>query len=424
VSGPSHAGTQLGLLRQNGVLHVAWAQGAPATISDTTLDANGKTLRTTVVANGFDGIGGLGLVGMGDGSVRLFAAGGHVPGLPSSLVGINSYVMRGGAWSYDSSALWGGAVANAADQIGATLAGNGQPVTAWSGAVVHAGLNRSESPDPSFQPDCCGAEPLLATDASTGAVVASWLSNGHDEGTYVQQVYPSPASRFALPSGTTPGSSGLASRIGAPGTYVAFTDPNRAHKVQLYQYGGGTKTLATGSFRLAKVFSGPTGRLWLVWGDANSGLVVTRSNRAATAFEPVQHLGLPANLSSLYNAQGEGSTGALDLFADVLTGTSDRGYWHTHVLALLSLKAEVAKGDASGGGKAKGPAKVTFSVSDAGDAVPGAIIAVRIGGTTLHLKTDASGHASTIVPPNAPAIHATATAPGYANGIIVVARGT
>jgi hypothetical protein len=422
LSGPTKAGSQLGLLRKDGVLNAVWAQGAPSTISDTRLDPDGKALGTSVVASGFDGIGGLGLVGMADGSVRLFAAGGHVPGLAPPLTGINSYVLSGSSWSYDPSALWGGARANAADGIGAALAGDGQVVTSWGGAIVHVGLGAGNGADPSFQPDCCGVDPLLATDSSSGAVVAAWLSNGHDSGTYVQQVYPSQGARFTLPSGTTPGSSGLAARIGAPGTYVAFAD---GKKVALYQYGGATKTIASGAFRLAKVFAGPQGRLWIVWSDGNTGIDVTRSNKAVTAFEPVQHLALPANLTSLYNAQGEGSIGALDLFVDVLVGTSDRGFWRTHVLAKLSLKAKVAKAGVSGSsGKTKGPSQATFTVTDAGDPVAGAIIAVRIGGTMLHLKTDGSGHASTNVPPNAPAIHATATAPGYANGIIVVAHGS
>ena len=141
VDGPTKAGTQLGRLRSGGVLHAVWAQGSPAAISDTELNGDGKSPKTVPIASNFDGIGGMSLVGMADGSVRLFVAGGTRPGLPSNLAGINSFVAPPGAdgWTLDPTALWGGAVASAADEIGAAVSG-GNPITAWSGGVVHVGL--------------------------------------------------------------------------------------------------------------------------------------------------------------------------------------------------------------------------------------------------------------------------------------------
>jgi hypothetical protein len=83
----------------------------------------------------------------------------------------------------------------------------------------------------------------------------------------------------------------------------------------------------------------------------------------------VQKLRAPGS-NGLTFLQCEGSTGPLDLFAD--DGT---GFWHTHLLARLAVRAAVARG------------KVTISVRDAGDPVAGAVVSV--GGR--HLRTGASG---------------------------------
>jgi hypothetical protein len=423
VNGPGKPSTELGLLRVGGVLHVVSGQGAPATIIDSQVGGNGGSLRIATVTTGFDSAGGLSLVGMADGSVRLFASGGVRPNLPSNLSGINSFVSPPGAsgWTLDPAALWGGAIAGAANEISATILGNLQPVTAWSGGFVHVGLGPSAGPDPSYQPDCCGIAPQLATDGGTGGVVMSWLSNGRESGTYVKQVLPSPGPMESLPSGLTEGSSGIAARIGAPGTFVAYTG-GTDQTVRLHEYRAATSIVTKGPYRVAKVFAAPEGRLWMLWGDANSGVFVTRSNKAVTRWEPAQRLPLPPNLTAFYNAQGEGSAGPLDAFVDLLIGTTDRGFWRTHVLPRDSLAASVSYQTGGSGGRSRST-HVSFQLTDAGDSVKGAIIAVLRGGTTIaHLRTDANGRASTSYT-GPTRITANASAPGYANAIITVGKG-
>jgi hypothetical protein len=228
-----------------------------------------------------------------------------------------------------------------------------------------------------------------------------------------------------LPSGLTQGSSGIAARIGAPGTYVGFTDPNK-QQVELYEYGATTSVVHKGAYRVAKVFAAPEGRLWMLWGDANSGVFVTRSNKAVTRWEPVRRIPLPPNLTAFYNAQGEGSVGPLDVFVDLLVGTTQRGFWHAHALAKDSLSASVSY---QSGGRSR-TEHVSFRLTDAGDPLKGAIIVVAHGGKTLNLRTDASGHASTSFTGGVKQsitgntkLTATAIAPGYDNAIITVGRG-
>jgi hypothetical protein len=392
ISGPTQPGVQLGLARTaDGILHVIWNRGAtPTSIFETRLSPAGKPMGTSTVASDWDGNGGLALVVMPDKSLRLFAAGATQPG--SSASGINTFTAPegGGSWSLQSGVYWGGAVANSAAVIGAALTKDGQPVTAWRGLAAE-GLPPSSVPGNAFVADQLSSE--LATDGTAGTVVLSGVTIAGKGGVFVQQVAPSPGAPVVLPLpfGTNDWYSSLSGRVGAPGVYVAYTDTKA---VRLYRYGGSSKTLASGPFTSAGACAGPDGRLWVVWGNQPDGLVVTRANRAVSAFEPVQKLKGPGGKSDgLAFLQCEGSTGPLDLFADI--GTAN-GFWHTHLLAQLSLSAKAAKG------------KVTLSARDAGDPVAGA--AITVGGK--HLRTDAKGQATLTLRPGT--YSATATAGGYA----------
>jgi hypothetical protein len=159
----------------------------------------------------------------------------------------------------------------------------------------------------------------------------------------------------------------------------------------------------------------------MLWGDANNGVWVTRSNKAVTRWEPVQKLALPANTTAFYNAQGEGSGGPLDAFVDLLIGTTDRGFWRAHVLARDTL-AESTSYQSGWRGKT---AKLAFHATDAGDPLTGAIIVVAHGGTVVaRLKTDGRGNAVTLwLGKQSGSLKATLTAPGYAAQTISVGLG-
>ncbi len=406
VSGPAGAGVELGLARTgDGVLNVMWNRGnpAPTTIFDTRFSPAGASLGTHTVATNFGGANGLALLVMPDNTLRLFAAGSPTTGATTG--GINTFTAQanGAGWALDQGAIWGGAGAAATPVIGAALTKDGQPVTSWAG-YVKQGLDTSYS-STAFEPFMGSSS--LAADGASGAIALSGEEIDKQGGTFVQQVLPSKGPAVVLPSATRDGGvSGLAGRLGAPGFYVAYENTTRTGvtkpAVKLYRYGGATRTIAAGPFTTAKVFTGPAGRLWLVWGDSTDGVFVTRTNKAAGTLEPVQKLKLPAGTSYVWNAQGEGSAGPLDLFADLGVGSS-RGFWHTHVLAEFSLQARAtlrAKGTAA--------ARISLSVRDAGDPVPDA--SVSVGGKRV--KTDARGNATLALKPGS--YSATALAAGYA----------
>ncbi len=395
ISGPTQPGIQLGLARTaDGVLHVIWNRGSSSTsILETRLSPAGKVIGTSTVATGWGGNGGLALLVMPDKTLRLFAAGSVKP--LSAASGINTLTApaAGGKWSLQTGVYWGGAVANAAAQIGATLTRDGQPVTAWAGTAAQ-GVPPTSIP-PAYVPDQTGTG--LATDAATGAVVMSGVTISGKGGVFVKKVLPGagPSVTLPLPFGTNNWYSAVSGRIGAAGVYVAYVDTKAMH---LYRYGAKSRTLATGPYTSAGLCAGPAGRLWIVWGDQADGLFVTRSNKAVSGFEPVQKLTGPGGSSDgLAFVQCEGSVGPLDLFADINIAN---GFWHTQVLAQLSLRAQVAK--------TKAGTKVTISARDAGDPVAG--VAVVVSGK--HAQTDARGRATLSLQPGT--YTATATAVGYA----------
>jgi hypothetical protein len=405
ITGPNNTGAQLGLARTaDGALNTIWNRGnpAPTSIFDTRFSATGAKLGTATVATNFGGAGGLALLVMPDKSLRLFASGAPVTG--SAVVGINTFTAAasGKGWKLDDGAVWGGAPAGAAAITGAALTKDGQPVTGWGGAFqigLAAGSGTTACP-------CFALETYLAADAGSGAVVMSGIGQpaGYKlAGTFVQNVVPSVGGRVMLPSSNQgPGDSGLSGRIGAAGVYVMYSDDLRPGitkpAVRLYRYHGATRTIARGPFTVAKVFAGPQGRLWLMWGDAQDGVFVTRTNKAAGSLEPVQKLSAPPGSDFLANADGEGSQGALDLFVDADAG--GRGFWHAHVLPLLSVQARVSRTKTGG--------KATVSVRDAGDPVAGAT--VSLGGKRL--KTNAKGQVTVSL--RGGTYSASAKAPGYA----------
>jgi hypothetical protein len=393
ISGPTQPGVELGLARtKDGVLHAISNRGVSGTsISETRIAPSGRTIGTSTVATGWDGNGGLALVTMPNGTLRLFAAGATHAG--SNAFGINTFTAPagGGSWQLQNGVFWGGAVANSAAYIGATLTRDGQPVTAWRGL---AGEGLPPQTSRVYQGGMTASQ--LATDAGNGAVLLSGVTNAGKGGVYVQQVLPDQGARVVLPlpAGINDWNSSLSARTGADGVYVAYADGKAA---RLYRYGGKTLTLRSGPFVSAAVCAAPAGRLWVAWGDKVDGVFATRSNMGVSAFEPVQRLKLAQNTTDgLTYLQCEGSTGPVDLFADVFIGAAG-GFWHTHLLPRFSLLERAQR------------SQVTLIARDAGDPVPGA--SIKVAGRRV--VTGANGQATLVL--RRGGYSASATAPGYAS---------
>ncbi|HEX8975700.1 MAG TPA: hypothetical protein VF781_04225 [Solirubrobacteraceae bacterium] len=233
----------------------------------------------------------------------------------------------------------------------------------------------------------------LAVDAATHQVVAGWRSLNGAGGDWLQGAAPISAAQpvpgqprnALIPSGRDKGA----------GVYAAYTSDG-SH-VRLLRYGGGSVAVGAVPGLAAKALgtaTGPDGRIWVFWGtDSPSGIAVTRSNRAVTRFEPLQRVN--SNAFTLYRLSGDGRLGPLDLFADEIPNANTvvpAGNYYARVLPLLSASVKV-KAIKNGTGKVIAHT-VTVTVTDAGDAVPGATVAIA----GKKAKTNASGVATVTVP--------------------------
>jgi hypothetical protein len=107
-----------------------------------------------------------------------------------------------------------------------------------------------------------------------------------------------------------------------------------------------------------------------MWQDGTE-LRATRTNRAATRVGPVATASPPPGTQTVWKVNGDGATGPLDLLASVET-PEGIAVWHTQVLPILAVTASPT------GFTAGDTARVTFTVTDAGDPVPGATIEVEV----------------------------------------------
>jgi hypothetical protein len=158
--------------------------------------------------------------------------------------------------------------------------------------------------------------------------------------------------------------------------------------VRLAHYNGGT--VAVGTAPLAHpaqtlgVATGPDGRIWVMWGDTNPHprIYLTRSNKAVTRFEPIQHV--LSNAAELGNIFGDGRLGPLDLLAsetpNVSSGDLINGLYYTRVRPVLSTTVSVKH-------VGKNKFKLIVKVTDAGDPVSGA----KASAAGKSAKTNAQG---------------------------------
>jgi hypothetical protein len=253
----------------------------------------------------------------------------------------------------------------------------------------------------------------LATDAATGAVVAAWPSiAGNPSRDYLQGAVPGIGALQAVP-GQYHNAVVIAGRDTGPGVFAAYS-ADGTH-VRLLRYGGGSVAVGMRHGTTAKrlgVATGPAGRLWVMWGDdSGGGIAVTRSNKAVTRFEPIQHVDPKAfGLARIF---GDGRLGPLDLLVDeipVFKGSAPpAGLYYDRVHPVLSAAEKVTKITSKAGKLLGFTVKVT--VSDAGDPVQGATVSVagkhgttaKTGMVTLSLPASAAGPATVTV-----------TAPTYA----------
>jgi hypothetical protein len=419
---------QVGLLRTaDGVLHVAWHhQSGPSTedLLHTAISPAGRIGATVPIATGWATLENPALVPTA-GDIRAFFGGIRSTDADETNQNLNTALSTdgGNAWALQPGDVAAPGASAYASPVSAAVLGDGTPLEAWygsSGVWVHAGLAQG-TPDHDFQAPLgnYGYDDGIA--AAGEATTLAWYSNatGH-LGVYAQSVAPDGSPLGALehmPStsnmgvgmiGRTP----IVARPGG-GFYVAYaTGYPSLNRVRVWRVGAAkapaiARTPDT-SDTTATIAAAPDGRLWLVWNDvANDHPVVLarRSDRSGHTWGAVVHAGAPKHASSLYRLDASATRSGLDAFGAFSRGTSPNvATFHRRILPGLTLASSDAK---LRGGKAE---DVTFTVTDAGDAVKGARVAA--GGDSG--RTNGRGKVTLRVKASGRAVTARASAGGYA----------
>lgn len=398
------ASTEPGIARtSDGVLHVVWHHPTSATAAaytHTPISPSGAVGAPSTVQAAWASLNtSPSLVPTPTGGLALFFTGAHTASPGDPLNSGQLYATFGDAagrsWSApqlaSSSRAGPGAIAAAVIAGGTFVQTVGDPFNFFHFGLGGVGI-------PYETRGCCVYDPGLGVDSQTGTVVLGWFSNLTSRlGLYTRTITPAgavgqpafvPGSATAnratanQPLQRTP----LTGRIGAPGVYLAYGAGYPSYRsVNLLRIGGGRIAVARGrDFANVNVASAPEGRLWVMWTRAGAEFA-TRSNRAATRFEPVTRIKPPRGAVDTYGLWGDGARGRLDLLANTAS-TTRGGIWHTQVLPRLSATARSVQ-------LRSGSSRVTVTVTDAGDAVPGAT--VKAG--SIRATTDAAGKATFLV---------------------------
>ena len=399
----------------DGVLHLVFQTFAGTALSGLGSIAIGPTGNAGSQVSALSGwqAGQPGLVRLPDGTLEA-VFGAISPSNVSSLWGITSG--DGGAtWATPVNVKGGGPLEALVYGSDVTAAmSSGTPVLALPQAgqlVVQRGLGAgSPSSQVTNSSDGSVGETEVATDASTGEVVAAWQSIAGNPKIYLQGASPSLGALQAVP-GQSRNIQQLAGRDSGAGVFGAYTADGK--HVRLLRYGGGSLAVGSLNTTQAKVLGVATsldGRIWVMWGDdSGGGVAVTRSNKAVTRFEPIQRL--KPNSAVLYRVSGDGRLGPLDLLVDQIPNVKGTlpppGLYHGHTLAELSaafsVKPIVKKKVGVVGHT------LTVTVTDAGDPVAGA----KVSTNAASVKTNAKGVAQLKFGLKVTKLTVSVTHPGY-----------
>jgi hypothetical protein len=286
-------------------------------------------------------------------------------------------------------------------------------------------------------PTTAGHSAELTDAAGSGDVFAAWsqiFAKGGD-GLYVKDLSTNGPILKAPGSGQQSaevffpvwGNVALASTNTHSGVFLAYCSNTPNCNVLLWRVGA-AKAMTTPAVGLngpgqassdMAISAGPGGRLWLAWETAkDESISVVRTNETETAFGPVRTYPTPCWGYSPLIGLGGGSWGRLDVAVQCTVAKPKIAIkdFVTQVMVPLDVSPTSASFD-----NLKSHS-VTFRVTDVGDPVPGATVAIP--GKGLKATTGPSGEATVTFPAGMAAGHYNViiTAPNYlpAHATVVV----
>jgi hypothetical protein len=323
-----------------------------------------------------------------------------------------------GVSSSDNGRSWSAPVRNdtfLTGDVAATLAGPAQTAFfAWdwgtnglyTATAFGSGVQKQPNPD--------AVNENLASDPATGQVylVINRLNNLitvqrlDSTAAFTGSASNVPALRGNVPDNPV-GRVAVAGRPGG-GVYLAdaFGNPS-ARYVGIWRVGSASVAQVgdAGSFHdaIAGLAATTDGRLWVFWRGANDHVFARRSNPAVTQFGATIDAGRPGGTETFAPVGNATPSGGLDLLADATIGsTAGNALDYTRLLPALTLTEARATLTA----KAGRTVTDTFTVTDAGAPVKGAI--VRVGSRSA--ATGANGKVSLTLGGRRRSVTLTATA--------------
>ena len=414
---------QVGHVRAaNGVLHLAWHHRTGPNSEDllhTVISPAGEVGATVPIQTGWTGFTNPALV-VEPGGIRAFWGGIRTTSSDEPNQDLNTALSRDGAtWVLQpGSVIQRGAQAYGSS-ISATVRPDGSTLQTWAGTLgtwVHAGLTPATA-NHDYATGQYGYDSNLATDAAGRTVLAWYSSAAAKRGVLAQDVAAdgSPVgSAVAMPqtgdmTTGTQGRTPLVARAGG-GFYVAYaTGAPTAKSGRLWRIGAATATqfakLPGSGNQPVALAASADGRVWVVWVENRNGsptVFARRSNPGVTRLGATVSGGRVKDSAGAYRLDASSLLGTVDVLASFSIGTTaSTATFHRRLLPGLTITASPAR--LARGGRQS----VRFSVSDAGDPVPGA----RVTAAGKRATTNAAGRATLELPGRA--VIAKATKAGF-----------
>ena len=267
------------------------------------------------------------------------------------------------------------------------------PVAVFSaGRHFHVGVDPNcpaSSADGTVTPTTGSApsNPAAATDAASGGVYVAWYQSFVRQAFWVERILPAQGPPIAAPNSAahiTPFESNqpeepvaLAARLGG-GVYMAYCVASSSEPcahIDLWKVGTAKVMVVPASQHVAgarvAIAADTLGNMSVAWFNSTNNVIhEVRTNPAVTAWGTVRTIPAPAHTFGFDNLQAEGTTARVDLLATDMLSTpgSPIGLFQTQVLTGLSVTANPASFSHT---KSK---KLTFTVTDAGQPISGAIV--------------------------------------------------
>lgn len=385
----------VGMLRTaNGTLHLVWlakkASDGTHAYGTSTISVAGKLLATGTALSNWATLGpdpqlvpdGLSMRLVFEGSTG--ASGCYFDGAvftETSADGSSWNLVQG---SLSSSTAGVGNLAATAESDATT------PVATFAGGqLFHVGVDPScpaASPDgrTTVAPGNTPSNPAIVT-AQDGSVWVATFQAFSKEGYWVQQILPSQDAPMEAPGSASTASQNnqplepvaIAARVGG-GVYMAYcsaTSRQPCAHIDLWKVGSPRVNVVPGSqnttgARVA-LTADPLGKLSVAWyNEAKNVIHSVRTDTTATKWGIVRTTKPPRNTSGFTDIQTQGSSGRLDVI--IVNQLSTTGFpidiFQTQILPGLSLTAKPSTFSHKKAGT------VTFTVTDAGQPVAGAVV--------------------------------------------------